>query len=102
MGNNYMAKSKANGLPKPPIQPALNATKTIEETAVEVLTAIRQHTPEQQNRIIAEVLKETAFERHNTLMAIREDANKAQFDYEEFMKVQSAGERALNEQSKPR
>lgn len=99
-----MAKTTKKGFPEyqaPPPPPATKVkNKTHEETLVEVLTAIRQHSPEQQNWIIAEVLKETAFERYNSLMAIREDANKAQFNFDEFMRAQSAGERALNEKSK--
>jgi hypothetical protein len=100
-----MAKSKPTGLPKfdaPPPPPAPKSEKkTHDQTLGEVLTAIRQHPPEQQNWIIGEVLRETAFSRHDEMMAIKEDLLRSEANFKEFMNLQSAGEQALNQKASP-
>lgn len=100
-----MAKTKTIGFPKyaappPPLEPK-NEKKTHDQTLGEVLTAIRQHGPEQQNWIIEEVLKETAYSRHEEVMALRQDLERSETNFKEFIDLQSAGERALNEKTKP-
>jgi hypothetical protein len=105
-GHLIMRSNKSNTLPEykappPPPEPK-KEIKTHETTLIEVLTAMRQHTPEQQNWIIAEVLKETAFDRYNTLMALKEDVNRAQNIFEDFLKLQSTGEKVLSEKSGPK
>jgi hypothetical protein len=62
-----------------------NAEKSTEQTAGEVLTAIRQLEPEEQNEVVKAVLKELAIDRYNSVRQFREAADRAGKNMDVFM-----------------
>lgn len=82
-----MARSK--GVPKfqnPPLPPEpMKKRQTVEETIANVLTAIRQHEPEEQTNIFDSVMKELITDRITRHEAANNDRNRAAMNMEKFI-----------------
>lgn len=81
-------KRKTNNIPDInyiPVDPEVLKKNTAEETAAEVLTAIRQHEPEEQNNIVATLLKEIAIDRQNSVQQYNNARDRACKNHDEFM-----------------
>jgi hypothetical protein len=63
----------------------LKKANPAEQTAGEILTAIRQLEPENQNEVIKTVLKELAIDRHNSVRQCRDAADRASKNMDVFM-----------------
>lgn len=73
------------GIKYVPPAPDLIKSKHPTETANEVLAAIRQLEPEQQNDVIKMILAEIAVDRHNSVKSLNEAAAKARECMDVFM-----------------
>lgn len=59
----------------------------VKATTGNVLTAIRQHTPEEQTKIVADVISEIVIDRANKYYGLRKESNKAGENLELLMKI---------------
>jgi hypothetical protein len=79
-------KKKTNEIPDSKrTPPAPIPANSAEDTAANVLTAIRQLEPEAQNEVVLIVLKELAIDRHNAVRQLNEAADRAGKNMNVFM-----------------
>lgn len=78
-------------------EPKVNKLLTEQETTSLVLTAIRQHEPELQNKIVATVLKELAIDRSNRFIAVKSERERAEGNLSEFIKISHVAEVTIKE-----
>lgn len=99
------ANSKTNSLPRynapaPPAPKETEPLKPHDQAVADVLDILRQYTPEQQNYIIAETLKESTYWRHQEMMLQREKLSQAEGTFKQFMDIQHVGETVMKEMDK--
>lgn len=95
-------KRKVNEIPDIKINipaPEVLKAKNAEQTTIEVLMAIRQLEPEQQNDVVKTILKELAIDRHNSVRQYKEAASKANENMDVFMYNAIGLEKILAEES---
>lgn len=92
-------KRKANNLPTVNYihQPEKVKKKSADETAAEVLTFIRQHEPEEQNQIVAALLKEMAIDRWGSVKSNRDAAMRAEKNADVFFSLSHSIQEAAKE-----
>jgi hypothetical protein len=80
-------KRKSNDIPDIKYITAEPKNETLSTNAVagQVLTAIRQLEPEEQNEVVKTVLKELAIDRHNSVRQYNEAADRASKNMNVFM-----------------
>jgi hypothetical protein len=94
-GQKLPGKSTKQLAKNPPVQkPA-----TPQETFTSVITAIRQHEPEDQNEIVNEVIKELAIDRENRFNITREEYNRATKNIDQFVAGKEVAAVALKERA---
>lgn len=90
-----MAKTRLNSLPEfkaPPPPPLVEKQKAPDDVVADVLDLLRPYTPQQQNFIIGETLKETTYIRHQEMMLQRDKLTQAEGNFKEFLDLQRVGE----------
>lgn len=96
-----MAKRTINGLPEfkapPPPPKETEKKKAPNEVSADILEILRQYSPEQQNLIIAETLKETTYWRHQEMILQREKLCQAEGIFKQFLDLQHVGESVMKE-----
>jgi hypothetical protein len=98
-----MAKKAINGLPEykapppPPPTKEQEKQKPHDQVVTDVLDILRRYTPEQQNFIIGETLKETTYWRHQEMQLQRERLSQAEGTFKQFLDLQHLGEQVMKE-----
>ena len=83
-------KRKINNIPDfkhTPEAPVKNEVKSIDQTAIDVLSVVRRLEPEDQNEVVKLVLKELAIDRVNTMKSNRDASIRAEKNAEMFLVV---------------
>jgi len=80
-------------IPEAPI----NKAKSADETAIEMLTIIRKHEPEDQNAIVTTLLKDLAVDRWNSVKSGRDATMRAEKSAEVFFTLCRALEEVVKE-----